>query len=82
MYQFGFKKGHSTGLCTSVVKWTVEYYLNRGSYVFSCFVDFSKAFDKVDYWKLFCQMIDDGSEVTGILVLVSVTLCSLARLLL
>ena len=31
--------------------------------VFSCFVDFSKAFDKVDYWKLFCQMIDDGSDV-------------------
>jgi len=31
--------------------------------VFPCFVDFSKAFDKVDYWKLFCQMIDDGSDV-------------------
>ena len=45
MYQFGFKKGHSTGLCTSVFKRTVEYYLYCGSYVFSCFVDFSKAFD-------------------------------------
>ena len=42
MYQFGFKKGHSIGLCTSVVKRTVEYYLNRGSCVFSCFVDFSR----------------------------------------
>jgi len=41
MYQFGFKKGLSTGLCTiSVVKRTVDYYLNRGSYVFSCFIDF------------------------------------------
>jgi len=63
MYQFRFKKGHSIGICTSVVKRTVEYYLNRGSHVFSCFVDFSKAFDKVDYWKLFCQMIDDGNDV-------------------
>jgi len=31
--------------------------------MFSCFVDFNKAFDKVDYWKLFYQMIDDGSDV-------------------
>ena len=33
MYQFGFKKGHSTGLCTSVVKQTVDYYLKHGSHV-------------------------------------------------
>ena len=25
MYQFGFKKGHSTGLCTNIVKRTVDY---------------------------------------------------------
>jgi len=29
----------------------------------ACFIDFSKAFDKVNYWKLFCQMIDDGNDV-------------------
>ena len=45
MYQFGFKKGHSTGLCTNIVKRTVDYYLKHGSHVFACFVDFSKAFD-------------------------------------
>ena len=32
-------------------------------YLFSCFVDVRKAFDKVDDWKLFCQMIDDCSDV-------------------
>jgi len=27
---------------------------------FACFVDFTKAFDKVNYWKLFNQLLDDG----------------------
>jgi len=46
MYQFGFKKGLSTGLCTSVVQRTVDS--NRGRYVFTCFIDFQKAFDRVN----------------------------------
>jgi len=25
-----------------------------------CFVDFKKAFDRVNYWKLFRQLLDDG----------------------
>ena len=29
MYQFGFKKSHSIGLCTSVVKRTIDCYLKR-----------------------------------------------------
>jgi len=45
--QFGFKSGLSTGLCTNVLKSTVGYYTTRGSHVFCCFVDFSKAFDRV-----------------------------------
>ena len=62
-YQFGFKPGYSTGLCTSVLKRTVNYYTNRGSHVFLCFVDFSKAFDKINYWKLFNMLLDDGISV-------------------
>lgn len=62
-YQFGFKPGHSTGLCTSVLKRTVNYYTNRGIHVFLCFVDFSKAFDKINYWKLFNMLLDDGISV-------------------
>jgi len=30
--------------------------------VFGCFVDFSKAFDTVNYWKLFSQLLDDGVD--------------------
>jgi len=59
-HQFGFKKGHSTTLCAGIVKQSIDYYINRGSHVFVCFIDFSKAFDKVNYWKLFRQLLDDG----------------------
>ena len=57
-YQFGFKKGLSTGFCTHTFKETVHYYRQRGSHVFCCFIDFSKAFDSVDYWLLFCKLLD------------------------
>ena len=56
-YQFGFKPLHSTSICTNVLKSTVDYYARKGSHVFTCFVDFSKAFDNVifgsysvNYW--------------------------------
>jgi hypothetical protein len=62
-HQFGFKSGHSTSLCTNVLKRTVDYYTSRGSHVFTCFIDFSKAFDKVNYWKLFHMLLDDGVDV-------------------
>ena len=70
MYQFGFKNGLSTSSCTSAIKKTVEYYLCLGSHVFTCFVNFSKAFDNVNYWKLFRQLIDDGSDMCLVRLLV------------
>ena len=33
--QFGFKAGHSTALCTSVLKRSIDYYTMRGSHVFN-----------------------------------------------
>ena len=59
-YQFGFKVKHSTGLCTKVLKRTVDYYTERGSHVFCAFIDFSKAFDRVNYWHLFNKLLDDN----------------------
>ena len=37
--------------------------------MFLCCVDFSKAFDKVNYWKLFHKLLDDNviSDVIGLL---------------
>ena len=63
MYQLGFKSGHSTGLCTQMLKNVVKYYTDNGSHVLACFVDFSKAFDKVNYWKLFNKLLYDNIAV-------------------
>jgi endonuclease/exonuclease/phosphatase family metal-dependent hydrolase len=62
-YQFGFTSGCSTSLCTSVFKRTVDCYTHGGSHVFVSFLDFSKAFDKVSYWKLFHKLLDDNVDV-------------------
>ena len=37
-YQFGFRKNHSTSICTHVFKKTVDYYRQNGSHVFTCFI--------------------------------------------
>ena len=51
--QFGYKKGHSTTMCTLIYKEIINQYINNGSDVYSCLLDASKAFDRVHYGKLF-----------------------------
>ncbi len=51
--QFSFKSKHSTVMCNLMMKETVKYYNNRESDVFACFLDASKAFDRLKYDKLF-----------------------------
>ena len=51
--QFGFKKQHSTTQCTFVMEEVVEFYNAHKSPVFIVALDASKAFDKVEYCKLF-----------------------------
>ncbi len=56
--QFGFKPAFSTTLCSGVLKAVVNRYLNRGSKVYTCLVDASKAFDTVDHHVLFEKLLD------------------------
>ena len=63
VHEFGFKTRHSTGACTFVFKSTVDYYVKNGSHAFCCFVDFTKAFDYVDYWLLFSKLFESSSVV-------------------
>lgn len=54
--QFGFQKSSSTTLCSWAVKETVNYFLNRDTPVYACFLDMTKAFDLVGYSKLFSKL--------------------------
>ena len=58
--QFGFKPKHSTSQCTFVVNETIQYYINGGSNVYTMMLDASKAFDRVQYFKLFNLLIKKG----------------------
>ena len=58
--QFAFKQNHSTALCSVVLIETVNHFVKSESNVYSCFLDASKAFDKVHYGKLFKLLISKG----------------------
>ncbi len=58
--QYAFKKGHSTMMCTLILKEVINYYLNNNSDVYTCFIDATKAFDRIRYDKLFQILIDRG----------------------
>ncbi|XP_058650707.1 uncharacterized protein LOC131551670 [Onychostoma macrolepis] len=51
--QFGFKAKHGTDLCIYALKEIVNKYRDKNSSVFMCFIDASKAFDRVNHAKLF-----------------------------
>ena len=58
--QFGFKTKSSTTMCTFAVLETVEYYKKNGSNVHALLLDASKAFDRVNYIKLFEKLLEKG----------------------
>ena len=58
--QFGFKKGHSTDHCIYVLKNVIQYYRSYNSPVYTCFLDASKAFDRVNHWTLFKKLLNRG----------------------
>ena len=59
--QFGFKHGLSTDLCIFSLKQTIAYYKALSSPVYICYLDASKAFDRINHWtlckKLLCRNI-------------------------
>ena len=56
--QYGFQTNCSTLQCTWAVQETVSHYLRNGSEVYACLLDFSKAFDKVNFKMLFKKLIE------------------------
>ena len=55
--QFGFKKGLTTTQCTYSLLETIYYYNYNNSSVFVLLLDASKAFDRVNYCKLFTYLL-------------------------
>ena len=51
--QFGFKTGISSHMAASVVQETLDYYTNQGNTIYGLALDASKAFDRVEFYKLF-----------------------------
>ena len=51
--QYAFKKKHSTVMCNLVLKEVLSHYLNNQSQVYACFIDATKAFDRLRHDKLF-----------------------------
>ena len=56
--QFGFQKNLSTTMCSWMLLETVNYYTNRGTSMFVCLLDLSKAFDTVKHDILFKKLSD------------------------
>ncbi|CAK1595663.1 unnamed protein product [Parnassius mnemosyne] len=50
--QFGFRPGLSTEMAILNLKHTVQYYTQRSTPVYACFLDLSKALDLVSYDRL------------------------------
>ena len=59
--QFGFKKNHSTDQCIFALKEIINKYKTQDSCVYTCFLDASKAFDRVCHSKLFKKLSDRGT---------------------
>ena len=59
--QFGYKPKHSTVHCTYVLNEVVNYFNNRGSDVHVVLLDASKAFDRINYVKMFKLLLNKGT---------------------
>ncbi|KAG7306499.1 hypothetical protein JYU34_009135 [Plutella xylostella] len=68
--QFGFRPGLSTESAILCLKHTAQYYVDRGTPVYACFLDLSKAFDLVSYdllWDKLSGETNLPSELVAIL---------------
>ena len=51
--QFSYKPKHSTEMCVFTLKSIIDNYVASSSSIYVCYVDTSKALDRLNYWILF-----------------------------
>ena len=62
-YQFG------TDLCIYTLKEVIDFYKSQSTSIYVCFMDASKAFDRVNHWLLFKKLIDRGMPLIFVRIL-------------
>ena len=55
--QFSYKPKHATDMCIFTLKSILDSYVTSSSPVYLCYIDSSKAFDRVNFWCLFDKLI-------------------------
>jgi hypothetical protein len=61
--QLGFKERCSTTLCSLMMTETARIFNSKGSNVYTILLDATKAFDRLEYAKLFTILMDKGMNV-------------------
>ena len=69
--QYGFKKKHSTTLCTVVLKELVQHYREGNSDVYCCLLDASKSFYRIHYGELFTLLLSTKMPVKILRLIIS-----------
>ena len=77
--QFGFKRGHSTSMCTMVLKEAIDYYRANGNDVYCTMLDATKAFDRVEYCKLIRLLLTNRLPVIIVRFLLNIYLFQATR---
>ena len=68
--QFAYQTRASTTMCTWTAIETISYFMRKGSEVFTCMMDMTKAFDLVRHSTLFKKLISAGLSVIFVRVLI------------
>ena len=55
--QFGFKRKHNTLMPVLLLKEILRFYRDHNTNMYVCFLDATKAFDRVDYAVLFQKLL-------------------------
>ena len=77
--QFAYQAGCSTTMCTWMVTETISYFMRKGSDVFTCCMDMTKAFDLVRHSLLFKKLVHAGLPVIFIRILLVIYLHQFAN---